>query len=172
VPLAIIVKPFKTPTVETMGMKWVRLDVLNEMRKVGRDMKKDFDKAFATFSEPKPKVETKIHLTRATPTATIDLFVRDPKGRVELLDAGTKSHMVAARRAKVMRWRGGFRSKTRPRWIGSRTGGQTGNPRFSRRHRVSGIKAREYGKTMVKRWQKPYSKRLDKAARRGARKAG
>lgn len=176
--LAVVAKVYKTPTLEQMGIDPVRMETLNELRKLGREMVKDFDKVFETFSDPKPKTKFKIHLTRRDATASVEMTVEDPQeksqgiNRPALLSAGTKRHWVGPRRASILRWKVGYRQKTRPCWIGSRPGGkQTNTYAYSKGHYVSGIKAREYGETMVKRWEKPVSKRLEKAARRGARKA-
>lgn len=176
-PLAVVSKVYKTPTLEQMGIAQVRQETLNAQRKYATVMRKDMDKTFETFSPPKPKTKTNIGLTRNPAIATIILAVEDPKAgeigvdRVKLLDKGTKRHYVAPRQKKFMRWLSGYRQKTRPKWIGSRPGGGSGSHRFGKGHWIKGIVPRLYGPTLVKRHQKSYSKILEKAARRGARKA-
>lgn len=171
--MLVVAKVFKTPTLEQMGIDPVRMECLNELRKVGRLMRKDFQKIFETWSKPKPIVKEKIGLTRNEPTAFIRLWVEDPQkfDRVTALDKGTKRHWVAPRVAKKMVFKARYRTKARPRWIGSRQGGPYGATTSSVGHWVKGIREHEFGRTMVKRWQPKVNKRLQSAANRGARKA-
>ncbi len=173
----VISKAYKAPTLEQMGIAQVRQETLNALRKYATKMRSDTNKIFENFSPPKPKTKTDIGLLRRKPVASITLTVEDPKeaetgvNRPALLDKGTKRHWVAPRNKPRMAWRASYRQKTRPRWIGSRRGGKSGLYRTSKGHWIRGIVPRQYTETIVKRHQKPLSKVLDKAARRGARKA-
>lgn len=173
----VVSKAYKPPTLEQMGIAQVRTETLNALRKYATTMRHDIDGIFDTFSPPKPKTKTKVGLSRKQAEATITLTVEDPKeaetgvNRASLLDKGTKRHYVAARRAPRMAWKANYRQKTRPRWIGSRQGGKSGPYRTSMGHWISGITPRQYTETIAKRHQGPLGKELEKAARRGARKA-
>ncbi len=85
------------------------------------------------------------------------------------LARGTKSHFVAPRRAKALRFQAGYNAKTRPRIIGSRGGGAFGPVRFSKGHTVSGIKARDFDKEIAKRRQVTLNKLLRAAFLRASR---
>jgi len=71
---------------------------------------------------------------------------------------GTKAHFVAPRRALALRFQGGYKAKSRTGVIGSRSGGAFGPTRFSKGHRVSGIKARDFDKEIRKRRQSTFDK--------------
>lgn len=70
------------------------------------------------------------------------------------LTRGTRSHPVAPKRAKALRFKSGYKAKTRVKVIGSRGGGGFGATVFSKGHRVKGIKARDFDKVIAKRQQK------------------
>lgn len=173
----VISKAYKPPTLEQMGIAQVRQETLNALRKYATVARNDTDKIFENFSSPKPKTTSKISLSRGKATASVTLQVEDPKeaetgvNRPALLDKGTKRHWVAPRNAPRMAWKASYRQKTRPRWIGSRRGGKSGPYRTSKGHWIRGIAPRHYSDTIAKRHRKPLSQVLEKAARRGARKA-
>lgn len=70
------------------------------------------------------------------------------------LTRGTRSHFVSPKRASALRFKAGYRSKTRVQVIGSRGGGSFGPTAFSKGHRVKGIKARDFDEVIAKRRQK------------------
>jgi hypothetical protein len=84
-----------------------------------------------------------------------------------LLDKGTKRHPIAARNAKFLAYfSGGFRAKTRPRWIGSNKG-HAANKDFRRPHEVThpGFPAREYESTIKDKWDKEAPRQFRRALR-------
>lgn len=63
-----------------------------------------------------------------------------------MLDKGTRAHRIVARRAKRLRFFGGYRAKTRPGFIGSQAGGSSGGPVFRQMVNHPGTKARSWSK--------------------------
>lgn len=165
-------KAFKRPTLVDMGIDPVREEMLNELRSVGRGMKKDLEQAFKTWDK-RPEVTMKIHLTRTDPQAGVDVLVeRDPEGIVGMLNFGTPAHRVAPRVKPRLAWRVGFLSKTMPRRLESRKGGKFGNVwATSHGHWVKGVEARKWDEALAEKWDKLMMERLQKAANKGAAKA-
>jgi len=63
-----------------------------------------------------------------------------------MLDKGTRAHRIIARKAKRLRFMGGYRAKTRPGYIGSQSGGSTGGPVFRSAVNHPGTVARGWSK--------------------------
>lgn len=63
-----------------------------------------------------------------------------------MLDKGTRAHRIVARRAKRLRFIGGYRAKTRPGFIGSQSGGASGGVVFRQSVMHPGTKARSWSK--------------------------
>ena len=86
----------------------------------------------------KPHVKTtKFRVTgRVSTVAEVYRFVSE----------GTKGRFVAPKNGKVLRFKSGYKAKTSPGRIPSRSGGSFGSNAFSKGHRVSGIKARKFDK--------------------------
>lgn len=84
-----------------------------------------------------------------------------------MLDKGTRAHRIVARRAKRLRFAGGFRAKTRPGFIGSQSGGSTGGPVFAQSVNHPGTTARGWSKLIGAKYrsqlQKYISKRIKEA---------
>lgn len=64
----------------------------------------------------------------------------------KLLNEGTRAHRIVARRAKRLRFFGGYRAKTRPGFIGSQAGGSSGGVVFRQAVNHPGTKARSWSK--------------------------
>lgn len=63
-----------------------------------------------------------------------------------MLDKGTRAHRIVARKAKRLRFFGGYRAKTRPGFIGSQAGGSSGGVVFRQAVNHPGTKARAWSK--------------------------
>jgi len=63
-----------------------------------------------------------------------------------MLDKGTRAHRIIARRAKRLRFAGGYRAKTRPGFIGSTSGGASGGVVFRQVVNHPGTTARGWSK--------------------------
>jgi hypothetical protein len=84
-----------------------------------------------------------------------------------LIDRGTKAHKISARNAKTLAFfAGGFRAKTRPRFIGSNKG-QVANKNLTFPQSVNhpGFPAREYESTIKDKWDKEAPRQFLRALR-------
>lgn len=164
-------KAFKRPTLVDMGIDPVREEMLNELRSIGRAMKKDLEQVWATWDKrPSRPVEMKIHLTRTDPQAGVDVTIQDDV--VYMLNHGTIAHRVAPKVKPRLAWRVGFTSKTLPRKLMSRKGGKFGNVwATSMGHMIRGVEARKWDEALAEKWDKPMEERLQQAANKGAKKA-
>lgn len=70
-----------------------------------------------------------------------------------MLDKGTRAHRIIARRAKRLRFAGGFRAKTRPGFVGSQAGGSTGGPVFAQSVQHPGTVARGWSKLIAAKYK-------------------
>lgn len=70
-----------------------------------------------------------------------------------MLDRGTRAHRIIARRAKRLRFFGGYRAKTRPGFIGSQAGGSSGGPVFRQVVNHPGTKVRSWSKLIGSKYR-------------------
>jgi hypothetical protein len=99
--------------------------------------KKDIEATFETWSH-KPTVDVKERSDGYSLTVNDDVW--------NMLDKGTRAHRIVARRAKRLRFFGGYRAKTRPGFIGSQAGGASGGVVFRQSVNHPGTKARSWSK--------------------------
>lgn len=71
----------------------------------------------------------------------------------QMLDHGTRAHLIVARRAKRLRFASGFKPKTRPGFIGSQSGGSSGGPVFAQSVQHPGTTARGWSKLIAKKYR-------------------
>lgn len=67
---------------------------------------------------------------------------------------GTRPHAIRAKRARVLSFRSGYRTKTSPRIIGSHQGGAFGAAAFAREVKHPGSKARQFEEEIAQRRQR------------------
>ena len=104
---------------------------------------KDFEKTTATWS----------HGVDFTAKKQADGYLIGTKDDVwTMLDKGTKAHTIVASK-RALRFRGGYKAKTRPAWIGSGSGGATGSVVFRKIVHHPGTKARNWSTLIGKRWR-------------------
>ncbi len=65
--------------------------------------------------------------------------------------SGTRRHIIRPKRARLLAFRGGYRSKTRRRVLGSHKGGATGGWRFAKQVMHPGTEPREFPQEIAKR---------------------
>ena len=70
-----------------------------------------------------------------------------------MLDKGTRAHRIVARKAKRLRFFGGYRAKTRPGFIGSQAGGSSGGVVFRQSVMHPGTKARSWSKLIGSKYR-------------------
>lgn len=82
-----------------------------------------------------------------------------------LLDKGTRAHRIVARRAKRLRFAGGFRPKTRPGFIGSTSGSSGGEQVFRQSVMHPGTTARGWSKLIGAKYRSQLQKFIAKRIR-------
>lgn len=167
-PLRASFKPFKRATLEMMGIPQVREEMLNELRKLGNEAKKELEKAFATW-DYRPAVVMTIHLSRTDPEAGVEVWTDNEI--TNWVDKGTPGHVIMPMQHIVLSWQTGYKRKSRVGSLQSYPGGANGKWVHSRGHWVSGIRARNFSYTLERWLFRKMQIRLQEAANRGAKKA-
>jgi len=158
---------FKAIKPQRLKVDGIRLELLNELRKEGKDHRKSLDKTTSSWSGEKPKMESVISLTGKDATV-----ISGPTGSGSdkwlYLDEGTK-----------IRWAlmsGDWKSKTKSGTFKSGRGagravivGKRAMQRRGIRPRP-GIKARGWSAMLTKQRKKPFQRRIIKSMQRGASK--
>lgn len=141
-----------------------RLTALNQLRKTGKKIERDFEKTTQTWDGEKPTFETIISLTDPGPGVVVG-----PSGSTEgaqkwqWLDEGTEIRYATMSPDWV--------SKTQPDIVGSRPG--QGEVLYVRRDRPrDGIEARNWTLALQKKWKTPFKRDMEKAMRDARIKSG
>lgn len=151
----------------------LRLHLLNEMRKYGNVIKKDFEATTAKWDGEKPRWEILVSLQRGTTVAVASNG--PPKGvqKWEWMDKGTRAHDIRPKRpGGMLAFRDTYTSKTMPGVIGSRSGGSSGNLVLAKKVRHPGTKARHIEAAIRKRHQPRFRRAMERAMKEAAKKSG
>jgi len=158
---------FKTIKPQRLKVDAIRLELLNALRKEGKDHKKSLDKTISSWAGDKPKMEFVISLTGQDATV-----ISGPTGsgsdKWEWLDKGTRIRWALMSK--------GWKSKTKSGTFNS--GGGAGKvviagKRAMQRRGIRprpGIKARGWSELLTKQRKKPFQRRVIKAMQKGANK--
>lgn len=157
---------FKAIKANELKAKAMRLELLNELKKVGREVVKDFQATTATWKH-KPKFEQTISLKGGP---SIQVGTDDEIYRY--VEEGTKPHDIYPRKAKVLRFKPGYSAKTSPGVIGSGPGGASGKEILRPYVRHPGTKPRNFAKAIEKKWRRSFPDRMQKAMKRAREKSG
>lgn len=158
-----------------------REEVRTAAQAMAQDIEKDFAKTVKTW-EHKPEFETEVKVGSAAGsyitgkagiTGGAEIAVTTDDEVYGYVDEGTRPHIIKPRRKGYpLRFNVGGRPKTKPRIIGS-TAGKKGNREVRARSvHHPGTKAREFTKTIHKKYQKEFRKQMDAAMRRAAKRSG
>lgn len=107
------------------------------MQDAAEAAKADIEATFATWTH-QPSVTVKERSDGYSITVEDEVW--------NMLDVGTRAHRIVARKAKRLRFVGGYRAKTRPGFIGSQSGGASGGVVFRQSVMHPGTKARSWSK--------------------------
>jgi len=151
----------------------LRLELLNEMRKVGTEIKADFAKTTATWEH---KVEFQVIVSLTGPGPVVLVGTDDKVYRY--VNEGTRPHLIWAgyytgkSPARALVFRGTFRPKTRPRVLESGAGFKGGELMVRPYVQHPGNAAREFDVMIQERWESAFKRRMEGAMRRAAAKSG
>ncbi len=168
--MPILIKEIKPSKLRVDAL---RLELLNEMRKVGTDVKKDYEKTTRTWKH-KPKFEVSVSLKPPGPT----LIVETDDEIYGYVDKGTKPHLIFAgiytgkSSKKALAFPSKFSPKTKPGVIGSSSGSSGGPTVFRPYVQHPGSKPRGFEEAIGKIWTPKYKRWMEAAMRKAARASG
>lgn len=140
-----------------------RLEALNQMRKTGRAIQRDYKRTTQTWEGAKPNFGLLISLAGDGPTILVEAQGGKGADKWNWLDKGT-----AVRYATMS---SNWRSKTTPNTLRSVRG--RGVMLFvSKKHPRPGIKARNWTVIIVRMWTPRFKRDMEDALRRAVRKSG
>lgn len=126
------------------------------MKDAADDVVKDIEATTATWQHD-VAIEVKERADGYSITVKDDIW--------NMLDKGTRAHRIVARRAKRLRFAGGFRPKTRPGFIGSQAGGSGGDQFFRQAVNHPGTTARGWSKLIGAKYRAQLQKYISKRIR-------
>ena len=154
-------------------LKYVRLELMNTLRKEARAGRKEYQQTTRTWAhKPVFKISglsLRGQVARITVSTTDRIY--------GYVDRGTRRHVIEPRspvsisgRPSSLRFRPGYRRKTRPRHIGSSAGGRFGAYVYPVSVTHPGIKARGFTPLIRRRAQRRLNASAPKAVQRGIEK--
>ena len=143
-----------------------RMTLLNEMRKVGQEIKRDFDQTTATW-EGRPEFEVVLAYKHGA-----EVFVWTDDEIYKYVSEGTEEHIILPVNAKALRFREGFIPKTRPGTLISVAGAQFGTTVMVAGVIHPGTKPREFAQQVKRKWERPFKRRMEQAMKRAAKASG
>lgn len=146
--------------------------LVDEANRVAKDIKKDFEATVATWEdENKPSFGSIVDTTGGEISLLVDV---ESNGEIYgYVNDGTKPHLIPKSGPGVLKISEGYRPKTSPGVIGSRSGG-AGDRFIIRKTQVKhpGTEGRHFDKAIAKKWEKPFKKAMEQALSRAAKTSG
>jgi hypothetical protein len=158
---------FKQIKPQRLREQAMRLALLNGQRKVGNEIKQDFEKTVRTWRR-KPKFE--VLLSQARGRLSVLIGTNDEV--YAYVDRGTRPHLIFPRRAKALRFRGVYTAKTVPGVIDSREGGASGDEVFAAGVAHPGTAPRRFEETIARKWRTLYKRRMEQIMREVRQESG
>ena len=157
-PSALVWKAIKPKKLKD---KALRITLINKARKVGNDMRKDFQ---ATTQSWNHKVNFTVDVgTKGQGPAVL---VGTDDVIYGYVNDGTKAHIIRPVKAKALSFLGGgYTAKTSPGMIGSGSGGSSGAMVHAKVVHHPGTKARKFDKVIAKKWQSRFKQEMQDAMR-------
>lgn len=144
----------------------MRLALLNGMRKVGTQIKQDFEKTTQTWDH-KPKFETLVSLSGG-PTVLVD--TNDEI--YHYVSEGTKPHIIRPKRARSLAFPGVYNAKTTPGVLEARSGGSSGDMVYTKEVRHPGTQPRKFDELIAKKWQSKFKREMESIMKEVAQASG
>lgn len=158
----IVARTAKAPNVGK-----ARLELLNAIRAVGKEMLEDYQATTASW-EHKPDFKQTISLAGGSPSVKIET-TDEIYGYV---DQGTKPHDIFPINGKVLVFPGDSSPKTQPGVLGSSAGTKGGELVFTKYVHHPGTKARKFSEKILKKWRGEFGKRMVEAMHKAALATG
>jgi hypothetical protein len=164
----IIVRSIKPATAFKSSV--FREEIQAAAKEIEQAALKDFQKTTQTWKH-KPDFDTDI---KTVGTQSVTVQVTTDNKVYGYVDAGTRPHIIKPKkRGNVLAFAGGkYRAKTKPRVIGSTSGGASGAKVFAKEVHHPGTDAREFTETIAKKWKPELQRVVKNALARAARRSG
>lgn len=114
----------------------------------------DHEKTVSTWSR-KPRFTVKV--------SAREIEVRTDDEIWGYVDRGTKPHVIRPKRARMLRFQGGYAAKTRPGSIIAGNGGASGPVVWAKEVQHPGTKARGFSRRLRAKWKEKYPRDMQKA---------
>jgi len=112
------------------------------------------DAAEAALEDFESTTETWSHGVKFTMKEQSDGYLVGTKDDIwNMLDSGTRAHIIVARRAKRLRFGVGGSPKTRPGFVGSTGGSRGSDVKYAQRVNHPGTKARAWSKLIASKYR-------------------
>jgi hypothetical protein len=160
VELVKFIKPKK------LKIKQIQLNLLNELRREGKEIEKLMDKTTRTWQGEKPKFESLVDVSGKDVTVIVGPTGSDKAvNKWVWADQGTRPHVIRARNKPRLLFRTAFTPKTKPNIISSFNGSRGGGWASPVSVNHPGTQPRNFSKVIVKRRKKKFIKNIVVAAR-------
>ena len=159
---------FKSIVPPEMDIDQYRLEYLNELRKEGRKIKREYEKTTRTWRN-KPKFEMIVGLTRKGGGEASVLVGTDDE-IYGYVDEGTPAHWISAKNKPWLLFREKSTPKTTRGRIGSGRGSRSGGWVKKKRVWNKGIKSRNFTPTIAARRKGPFVRNMRRANERATDK--
>ena len=163
-PAALQVKQIKPARFKD---KAFRDEMLKAAKSAGKDIKKDFQ---ATTKTWKHKVKFTV-ISSVDPN--VEVLVGTDDEIYGYVNDGTRPHLIFPKKlGGVLAFPSAYTAKTKPRVIGSTTGGGSGPTVFAGYVEHPGTEAREFDKVIQEDWTPKFKRRIEQAMSRAAKASG
>lgn len=160
---ALVIKVIKPSKLNEAAM---RLQLLNDMRKVGTAMKASFAEVTATW---KTEVLFEVQISLAG-GPQVEVFTTNKIW--DYVDRGTPPHVIRPKNAKALRFQSGYAAKTTPGVIGSSAGGPFGPVVFSKGVNHPGNQPGGFTKEIQKIWTPKFKRTMEASMVKVAKASG
>lgn len=163
--VAKVIKPHSP-----LNTKVFRDEIKKTAQAINAAMLKDFEKTTATWKHDvkfKDAISVKADEVSATVSTNDKIY--------GYVNYGTRPHPIPKRRlpkGKFLAFRGKYRAKTQPHFIGSRSGGASGKMQFAKQVQHPGTEGREFARDIQAKYQPKLKKEIEQAIARAAKKSG
>jgi len=142
-------------------------EVLKALKDAGDRLEEDYRQVTKTWHH-KPDIERQEELSSSKARVVVGSSDRI----YSYVTKGTPAHRICPRRAKRLRFREGYRSKTTPGVVGSQAGGSHGGEVFSAGVSHPGTEKRDFENAIVDKESSWFCDRMNQAFRDAARRTG
>lgn len=163
----ILVRKILPRTQELFNRAKVESELRSALNELKDGMVEDFESTVSTWSN-KPSFTGRVILGASTFSVNVKAS-GDGADIWNMLNVGTRAHLIRPRNARSLSFRSGYRAKTRPGRIRSSSGGASGPSVFAQAVQHPGTEAREWTKAIGDKWKPEFKPLMDNAIRRATR---